>query len=319
MCQSTHCTHNLVNQSRHPLQRVFFGISVVLTVLAFIIALTLSVFKTETLNAARETAVEQYRIENPQSNLDEKGILAQLGEDEREFIDFLENVETWQVMLAPLGFLLLIIYQVGKIYGGLRADGIRVTPEQFGDVHKMWTEMAQELGMKKVPDLYIQNGNGALNVFATCLPGYRAFGAIYSDILERALANDDPKVLRFILGHELGHIRLNHVNWWVHVLSVVGKLPIINYFVGLPLSRAQEYGCDKIGYALSQDNECRGLLMLAAGKHLYRQVDIATYEKEQIGKRSYWATFHNAQIDHPIISWRIAALRENKHGAIFWK
>lgn len=143
----------------------------------------------------------------------------------------------------------------------------------------MWVEMAQKLGMKKIPELYIQNGNGTLNAFATCLPGYRSFGVIYSDILERALANEDEKSLRFILGHELGHIRLSHVAWWYHVLSIVGNLPFINYLVGLPLSCSREYGCDKLGYALSEDKEQNGLLMLAAGKHLYRQVNPAAYEK----------------------------------------
>ena len=48
--------------------------------------------------------------------------------------------------------------------------------------------MAEKLGLKTVPELYIQNGNGTLNAFATCMPGYRAFGVIYADILERALA-----------------------------------------------------------------------------------------------------------------------------------
>ena len=39
-------------------------------------------------------------------------------------------------------------------------------------------------GLKKVPELYTINGNGALNAFASCVPGFRYFSTIYSDILE---------------------------------------------------------------------------------------------------------------------------------------
>lgn len=46
-----------------------------------------------------------------------------------------------------------------------------------------------------------------------------------ADILERALANDDRDALRFILGHELGHIRLKHVMWWYNLLTFIGNSP----------------------------------------------------------------------------------------------
>ena len=139
------------------------------------------------------------------------------------------------VALIPLGFLLMIAYTIGKTYGKARADGVRITPEQFGEVHAEWVAMAEKLGLKTVPELYIQNGNGTLNAFATCMPGYRAFGVIYADILERALANDDRDALRFILGHELGHIRLKHVMWWYNLLTFIGNMPGLNYLIGEPL------------------------------------------------------------------------------------
>ena len=150
------------------------------------------------------------------------------------------------------------------------------------------------------------------------MPGYRAFGVIYADILERALANDDRDALRFILGHELGHIRLKHVMWWYNLLTFIGNMPGLNYLIGEPLSRAREYGCDKLGHALAADRDCKGLLMLAAGKHLYRQINIDAYEKEHIHGSQYWASVHNFFIDHPVINWRIAAIRQNRHGDLFW-
>lgn len=55
-----------------------------------------------------------------------------------------------------------------------------------------------------------------------------------------------------------------------------------------------------------------------AGKHLYRQINIDAYEKEHIHGSQYWASVHNFFIDHPVINWRIAAIRQNRHGDLFW-
>lgn len=316
------CSHDsslLIKKTRHRLEKPLFFLAAFLTAFAFLIALALSAYKQETFRFAQDMAVAEYRSNHAEAaDMTDKEIVAHLSEEERKLMDAVKNINPIMVALAPFGFLLLMIYQIGKIYGGVRADGIRIGPNQFGEVYAIWVEMAQKIGLKKTPELYIKNGNGALNAFATCLPGYRSFGVIYSDILERALANEDEKSLRFILGHELGHIRFGHVSWWYNMLSLVGNLPGFNYFIGLPLSRSREYGCDKIGCSLSGDHEQSGLLMLAAGKHLYRQVDIKTYEAEHIYTRSYWAAVSNFFSDHPSINWRIAALRQNRHGSLLW-
>lgn len=320
MCQH-HVHHHhgnpaeLVKKSRHRFEKPLFGLAALLTILTFIVVLSLSFYKQETISFVKETLVSEYRTANPDdAKLSDTEVLKKLSEDDKETLSTLENLHPGLVLLAPLAFLLLIIYTVGNAYGKVRANGVKVGPDQFPEVHAIWVEMAQQMGLKEIPELYVENGNGLLNAYATCLPGYRAFGAIYSDILERALANDDEKALRFILGHELGHIRLGHVMWWYHTLTIVGNLPGISYLIGLPLGRSREYGCDKLGYALSGDTEQQGLLMLAAGKHLYRRVDMAAYEKEYIHSRSFWATVHNFFGSHPNINWRIAALRQNRHG-----
>ena len=63
------------------------------------------------------------------------------------------------VALIPLAFLLMIAYTIGKIYGKARADGVRITPEQFGEVHAEWVAMAEKLGLKTVPELYSRIAN----------------------------------------------------------------------------------------------------------------------------------------------------------------
>lgn len=316
MCQNTH--RQIVKKSRHRFERLLFILSAIVTFITFFIAFAMANHKDSVAEVWQEFAVSEYRAAHPDSKKTDAEVLEALDKEDKETIDKIKSLEPELVLLAPAALLLFMIYQIGLIYGGARSGGVKVGPQQFGEVHAMWVEMAQKLGMKKIPELYILNGNGALNAFATCLPGYRSFGAIYSDILERALANGDEESLRFVLGHELGHIRLKHVSWWYFLLSLISHLPGLNFFIGLPLSRAREYGCDKVGLYLSGDHECKGLRMLAAGKHLYRKVNLEVYEKEQIHTRSFWVTVHNFFADHPVISWRIAALRQQRHGDVLF-
>ena len=193
MCQN-HA--ELIQKSRHRYERPLFTLAATLTLGVWFILFALSFAKADTVAFLQQNIIAEYRADHPETaELDDAAVLQKVPADDRELLDMVDRLNPLLVALIPLGY----------------ADGVRITPEQFGEVHAEWVAMAEKLGLKTVPELYIQNGNGTLNAFATCMPGYRAFGVIYADILERALANDDRDALRFILGHELGHIRLKHV------------------------------------------------------------------------------------------------------------
>ena len=245
-------------------------------------------------------------------------ILPILPADERQVLDWFSQLYWPVVVLVPVGLLLWFVFLTGQLYGRQRAGAVRITPEQFPDVYQIWESMALAQGLKKVPELYTINGNGALNAFASCVPGFRYFSSIYSDILETCLRNEDWDSLKFILGHELGHMRLGHVTWWYFLLTFVGNLPFVKYVLGLPLSRAKEYGCDKIGHAIAQDAAYKGLVMLAAGKHLYNQLDTQAHIEESTEEHGFWMTIANLSAGHPISAWRINAVRKNHNGGIFF-
>lgn len=112
-----------------------------------------------------------------------------------------------------MGFSLLMLYQIGKMYGENRTNSVLLTKNQYPVVYEVFEDLAKRAGFKEVPDLFLINGNGTINAYATCVPGYRDFAAVYPDLIDGCLKNNDLKTLKMVLGHELGHIRYNHVKW----------------------------------------------------------------------------------------------------------
>ena len=229
-----------VGQLRHPMELRLLGICI-LGSLALILVLLLLTFLREPIMAASLS--------------------------DEEVVDFLESLPPLAFIWVPVGLFLLIVWSTGRGYGKLRANAVRITEQQFPEVYRIWGGVTQDLGIKEVPDLYTINGNGLLNAYASCVPGFRTFSAVYSGCsgdlrAERGLGQ--PQV--YLCGHEAGHIRLHHVKWWYLMSTFISRLSLLDYIIGRPLSRAREYGCDKVGHALMEDHDCKGLLTLTALK-----------------------------------------------------
>ncbi|MBS9778749.1 MAG: M48 family metallopeptidase [Campylobacteraceae bacterium] len=305
---------------RHPKENKLFIFSAVITVLILIVLFIGSFYRTEVISLVKSDMISTYKADNPEDkNLKEAQIIKKLAQDDKDLLDMLDKYYWFVILLAPFAFLVLVIFAIGKRYGDLRGNSVRLDKHHYPQVDEIFTQMAKELGFKEVPELYLVSGSGTLNAYATCVPGYRNFAAIYSDILERCLAENDMETLKFILGHELGHIKLNHVKWWYTFLTIWANLPVVKYLIGLPMGRAREYGCDNIGKKLSKNTDGRALIMLASGKHAYKDIDLEAYTKEHFDKKSFWEWVANLSQDHGFVSWRIAAIRKNHQAGLFFK
>jgi Zn-dependent protease with chaperone function len=77
------------------------------------------------------------------------------------------------------------------------------------------------------------------------------------------LYNGNRNGLRFIIGHELGHIRFHHVALWYQIAVAYSQvIPVL----GPTLSRLREYSCDRQGAALTPQG-ATGLVLLASSLH----------------------------------------------------
>jgi len=195
---------------------------------------------------------------------------------------------------------LFIMFQKIYLVAYMKGNGIAVTERQFPEVYETFRKMGEELGLKKLPRLFVIQQGGALNAFAMRFSGNN-YVAIYSDVFE--LMNSDIDSVKFILGHELGHVARHHMSkrFWTFPSSLIP-------FLTPAYSRACEYTCDNIGYELAERKSTNGLLVLAAGKGLYRQVNSASFMEDARENRTMAVKFAGLLMSHPYLPRRIANL-----------
>jgi len=189
----------------------------------------------------------------------------------------------------------------GLSLGHLRGNGIRVSARQFPDVYELTQKLASELQMKEVPDVYIIQAGGVLNAFATRFLG-RNFVVLYSDVVELARAQGQ-EALAFVICHELAHHQRKHTSRRMLLLPAL-SVP----FLGSAYSRACEYTCDAFGAHYCGRGAVEGLLVVAAGKKLYRDVNAEEYGRQAVSEDGLFVWFAEVVSTHPRLPKRVAAV-----------
>ena len=203
-------------------------------------------------------------------------------------------------------FLILLYLWFYKVYlvAYMKGNGICVSEKQFSNIFELYCDMAKNLGIKKIPPLFILQQGGLLNAFAIRLSG-RNYIAIYSDVF--SLYKTDIEAVKFVLAHELGHVKRKHnqKRFWTFPSSIIP-------FLTAAYSRACEYTCDNIGGSFISDEtgKLQGLLLLAGGKDIYREIDINNYLETAKQNRSFAVNFVNMFIFHPYLPNRIKNLQK---------
>jgi len=200
-----------------------------------------------------------------------------------------------------IGILLFLFVSHGLLIGYLKGNAVMITEKQFPEISKILREQSEKLQLSKVPTLYLIQSGGILNAFATRFFG-RNFVVIYSEILELAYTEGKDAV-EYIIGHELGHIARKHL---IKRLLIIPSMVIP--FLNSAYSRACEYTCDNIGKYLAPDGSVKGILILAAGKELYKHIDIQEYIKTFEQEKGFWKWFAQIVSTHPNLPKRIINL-----------
>jgi Zn-dependent protease with chaperone function len=219
------------------------------------------------------------------------------GKSDTSYTAIITLVITYAVMIF-----IFVIFQKIYMVAYLKGNGIQISEDQFPEIYSEYLKMANELGMKKVPTLFLTQQGGMLNAFAIRFSG-RNYIAIYSDIF--SLISTDIDAVKFVLGHELGHVKRHHMSkrFWTFPSSIIP-------FLTAAYSRSCEYTCDNIGNEFTSNNSLNGLLVLAAGKELYKKINIDSYIKNAKNNNSISVKLIGLCLSHPYLPCRLENLKK---------
>ena len=212
-------------------------------------------------------------------------------------------VEVIRVAFVALLLLVpgLVVYRQ-LTRAGIRGSAVRLSQRQFPEIYSLKEDFARRLALRREPEIYLMSGNGTLNAFAASTFGYD-FVVIHSELFSNTYEKN-KEALAFIVGHELGHLRLGHTRLWYQLsVAYVDRVPLLGGF----LSRAREFSCDRHGAYLAPWGE-EGLVLLAAGRYVYKEVDVDELLEQAREFQGFWPAVAQLPQSHPFTARRLRAL-----------
>jgi Zn-dependent protease with chaperone function/Tfp pilus assembly major pilin PilA len=201
---------------------------------------------------------------------------------------------SFTLLVAVLLSFVVYVFAKSAAIAHLRGNAIEVTERQLPGIYNQLRTCCQALGLNNLPTMFVQNGNGVMNAFATWFLG-RQYVILLSGVVDAMETN--PNGVRFYIGHELGHV-LRHDNALMGFLRWPAlRLPLL----GAAFSRARESTCDLHGLACSQSPETatRSLAALSAGAKSWANVSLDGYRLQVAAAKGFWMSFHELVASYP--------------------
>jgi Zn-dependent protease with chaperone function len=155
------------------------------------------------------------------------------------------------------------------------ASSVRASQDQFPDLYQAMLDGCYILDLPRVPELFITQ-TPLVNAMALGMD--KPFIVLNSGLVELM----DPEEIRFVIGHELGHVLSGHAVYntmLYNLILLAQRLALVPFaWVGLKAviwgleewHRKAEMSCDRAGLLATQDVEAarRSLMKLAGGRRL---------------------------------------------------
>lgn len=181
------------------------------------------------------------------------------------------DIPVWVPKVISMTLIYILYATLYPLYklGTLRGSSVLVSKKQFAEINQIVNDFAIQLDLKQLPEVYVKQSDGALNAFAMRL-FCRDIIMLNSDLFE-CTYNKNMDALRFVIGHEMCHIKRGHLN----PLKVLFILPAcLLIFPFLAYKRACEYTCDRGAYKLTKHKGLEALVLITSGKRIYKEINI---------------------------------------------
>lgn len=204
--------------------------------------------------------------------------------------------------------------------GQMLGTMVRVGPAQLPRLHALAEQCARRLDVP-TPAVFVSH-DPRLNAY-TFGTQEDSFIVLFSGLVD-ALEEDE---LRFVLGHEMGHIQNKHVVYgtvlrlleqaaggWLRWVLPPAELALAAWY------RRAEITCDRAGLlcAASSDAPVRALVKMACGsRKLASELNVSAYLEQVAEGRAGIGRFAELFASHPYLPKRIEALRVFEQSALY--
>lgn len=214
------------------------------------------------------------------------------------------------VGIALLYLLLMYVFFI-FIHSGfisyLKGTGVKITQDQFPDLHEKLIKSCKTVGLTEIPDAYLLRTD-FFNALATRFLG-RNFVVLFTDVVDAL--EEHPSAIDFYIGHEIGHIHRKHLLWgWFIAPACI--LPLL----GSALRRAEEYTCDRYGAACceSEADIVAAIAAIAAGDTRWKNINVDAYIEQRVESRGFWMSLNELTSDYPWLTKRMHSAIMAKRG-----
>jgi Zn-dependent protease with chaperone function len=222
-----------------------------------------------------------------------------------------------EYLLVVPAAILFLSFVSGQTYGQMMANAIRISDKQFPELYGIIKRLSHELNLDEIPDAFLIQEGGLINAFATRLYFRRNYMVFYADVVEVAYKEGDFNSLEFIIAHEMAHIKAGHVTLLYNLaIFPIAFVPVLKNILWTALSRAREYTSDRIAIRIVPLGK-KGLIVLSAGEHLYKDVNYEEYLEIARAPEGFWIWSTNLLSTHPVLVRRVRAVNEGRPGRIF--
>lgn len=179
------------------------------------------------------------------------------------------------ICAGGIGLVILALSFVSWVLGflvaaRLKGGAVQVTERSWPELHAIFTEAKNRLGMPEAKAYVIQDN--AFNAFAARFGG-RNFVVLNSGAVDTLLRKGRLEDLKFLVGHECGHVALGHVSFWG---GAVPRLASMIYPLHAWYRRCQERSADRCGLwcAGNRADAHRSIAVLAGGSEMGSRLDL---------------------------------------------
>jgi len=217
------------------------------------------------------------------------------------------------LLCTGIGFVILALLILGWILSFytaamIKGGAVLVTPQSWPELNAIVEESKAKLGLTEAKAYVVQDS--VFNAFATRLAG-RSFVVLNSGAVDTLLRKGKIEDLKFLVGHECGHVAMGHVSFWGGVVPRICELLIQPLYAWY--RRCQERSADRCGLwcAGNRADAHRSISVLAGGSEMGSRLDINAAASQWNSVRDEaWITIARFFSEYPHTTERIILVHQ---------